>query len=67
MSFLGSIGCLMQGIDLHAALKNVYATVTPEPFVFGKGLCSRNTWSYALCLSRLFTSLNQLSSFRDVN
>ena len=36
MSFLGSIGCLMQGIDLHAALKNVYATVTFSHLFSGK-------------------------------
>ena len=36
MSFLGSIGCLMEGSGLRAALKNVYAPVTVGHMFSGK-------------------------------
>ena len=36
ISFLGSIGCLMEGSGLRAALENVYAPVTVGHMFSGK-------------------------------
>ena len=54
MSFLGSIGCLMQGTELHAALKNVYATVTVSHMFSGK-VFARAIHGHMSCLSADFS------------
>ena len=56
MSFLASIGCLMEGSGLPAALENVFAPVTVGHKFSGKAF----TWSYVMCFSSFITSLGRV-------
>ena len=62
ISFLGSIGCLMEGSGLRAALENVYAPVTFGHMFSGKAF-ARAIRGHMLCASAVLSLL--LEEFRD--
>ena len=59
VSFLGSIGTLMEGSDLKSALETVYATVAVRHMFTGKSLfaCSEQTLAQRLSHSISFSSI----------
>ena len=56
MSFLGSIGCLMEGSGLRAALENLYAPVTVGLMFSGKAF-TREIRGQILCASVVLSLL----------
>ena len=56
MSFLGSIGCLMEGSGLRAALENLYAPVTVGLMFSGKAF-TREIRGQILCASVILSLL----------
>ena len=56
MRFLGSIGCLMEGCGLLAALGNVYAPITVGHMFSGKGF-TRAIRGHMLCASAILPLL----------
>ena len=58
MSFLRSIGCLMEGSGLRAALENVYAPVTVGHIFSGKDF-ARAVSGHMLCASAVLSLLEE--------
>lgn len=64
-SFLGSIGCLMEGSGLCAALENVYAPVTVGHMFSGKAFALAIRGHMLCALVVFITSLRKV--FRGIN
>ena len=60
ISFLGSIGCLMEQGGRRAALEKCICSCYYWSYVFWQGFCPCNTWSYVTCFSSFITSLRRV-------